>query len=145
MWNRGDILMIQHSADLLRFCSIPQTTIFGPLRVEHTHPLAAPLRGTHNHHKRALCDLCHVAADRSNFAGRNPVNVIKSNKIERNLVRMRLNLCISFTLSGSNHKKIALFSFSYFPLFLLEQSGKRTRLMNRKWAFYLQTESTEPG
>lgn len=68
--------MIQHSAALLRFCLVPQTTISGPLRVEQTHPLAAPLRGIHNHHKRALCDLYHVAADRSNFAGRNPVNVI---------------------------------------------------------------------
>lgn len=97
--------MIQHNAALLRFCSIPQT-ISGPLRVEQTHPLAAPLRRIHNYHKRALCDHCHVAADRSNFAGRNPVSVIKLNKIERNLVRMRLNLCTSLTLSGSNHKKI---------------------------------------
>lgn len=74
--------MIQHNAALLRFCSILQTTIFGPVRVEQTHSMAAPLRGIHHSRKRALCDLRHVAADRSNFAGRNPVNVIKINKSE---------------------------------------------------------------
>lgn len=100
-------------------------------------PLAAPLRGIHNHHKRALCDLCHVAADRSNFAGRNPVNVIKLNKIERNLVRMRLNLCISLTLSGSNHQKYYLLNCTSVNTFLYFCRSKvkyfeRTKLINRK-------------
>lgn len=87
--------MIQHNAALLRFCPIPQTTISGPLRVEQTHPFAGPLGGMHGHHQRALCDFSHVAANRSKFAGRNPVNVMKLNKIERNPEKTALDfLCL---------------------------------------------------
>lgn len=130
--------MIQHNAALLRFCSVPQTTISGPLRVEQTHPFAAPLRGIHSRHKRALCDLNHVAADRSNFAGRDPVNVIKLNKIERNLVRVCLNVCISLTLSGCNHKKIGFSSYTsvntclYFCRSKVVKCFERAKLMKRK-------------
>lgn len=81
--------MIQHNAALLRFCSIPPTTISGPVWVEQTHPFQYRWVG-HSHRKRALCDPSHVAADRSICAGRNPVYVMKLNKIERNSGRTSL-------------------------------------------------------
>lgn len=57
-------------------------------------PFSVPLGRTHSHRKRALRDPAHVAADRSICAGRNPVYVMKLNKIERNSERTSLILCI---------------------------------------------------
>lgn len=85
--------MIQHNAALLRLFYSSNNNLWTSLGGADP-TFSAPLGRTHSHRERALCDPSHVAADRSICAGRNPVYVMKLNKIERNSERTSLILCV---------------------------------------------------